>query len=112
MAHVTTPAPRRDSVPRYVTAAKLYAALRTQLGCVDMGWRDETSWYWVTPNGVEFCVAPPTDDANCRILLEPGSGGELCFPYDYARELLAQVRAMITARTPAASPDRLELVIL
>jgi len=112
MAHVIKPASRRDSAPRYVTAAKLYAALRTQLGCVDMGWRDETSWYWVTPNGVEFCVAPPTNDANYRIPLEPGSSGELCFPYDYARELLAQVRAMIAARAPAASPERLEPAIL
>jgi hypothetical protein len=94
--------PRQGRGPRYISAARLYAVLRMKLGCVDMGWRDQESWYWVTPNGVPFRVADPAMDPNCRAVLGTDARRELCFPYQYARELLAKVSEMIAM--PASRP--------
>lgn len=96
MDKVPTPRP----AVRYVAAARLFTVLRTRFGCVDMGWRDETSWYWVTPNGVPFEVAEPAPDANGPIPLT-GSRRELYFSYDYARELVRRVREIMGSPTAA-----------
>ncbi len=96
--------PRQTTAPRYISAARLYSILRTKLGCVDGGWRDQEAWYWVTPNGIPFPVADPAADPNCRPVVGTRARPELCYPYDYARELLAKVRDMTVGHAPASKP--------
>ncbi len=81
-----------DRVSR-VSASWVFWVLRRRFGCIDMGWRDETAWYWVTPNGVEFTVADPSaglNGANAK-----GAGHEPGFPRAYARELIGRIREIL-----------------
>jgi hypothetical protein len=84
--------PDRGAAGGTIAAEGLFAILRTRLGCVDMGWRDETAWVWVTPNGVPFQVAEP-DSTGCAGLGSPAR--ELCFSYEYARELVSRIREIM-----------------
>jgi len=76
-----------------VSASWVFWVLKRRFGCVDMGWRDETAWYWVTPNGVAFTVADPAADATSTGAR--GGGRELGFSRAYARELIARIREML-----------------
>ncbi len=92
--------PRASAAPRYVSASRLYGVLRAKLGCLEMGWRERGAWYWMTPNGVPFPVKDPMDDATCVVVTAGTGKRQHCFPYQYARELLARVRAISAMRTP------------
>jgi hypothetical protein len=100
---------RQTSAPRYVSAARLYSILRTKLGCADGGWRDQESWYWVTSNGISFPVADPAAHPNCRPV-HGGSRQELCYPYEYARDLVQHVRDLTTT-TPVRKSSLPRLAI-
>lgn len=71
-----------------VSASWVFWVLKRRFGCVDMGWRDETAWLWVTPNGVPFTVADPAAEAN-------GPRHELGFSRACARELIARIRELL-----------------
>lgn len=78
-----------DLGARTISAAWLYQVLRVRLGCVDMGWRDETEWVWVTPNGFAFRVAVPAADTT------DAPERELSFPSGYARDLIGRIRDLL-----------------
>lgn len=86
---------RQSTAPRYVSAVRLYLILRTKVGCTNAGWRDQESWYWMTPNGVAFSVADPSAGPNCRAVLGAGTRQELCYPYENARQVLARANEMM-----------------
>ncbi len=91
---------RQSTAPRYISAARLYSILRTKLGCSDAGWRDQESWYWVTSNGLSFPVADPAALPNCRAVLGSDHRREICYPYEYARELIGKVRDLTHGGQP------------
>jgi len=92
--------PRRART--FVSATRVFSALRRRLGCVPTGERTPAGEYWLTPKGVRF----PVRDAvvhHERAIIAGAGPRPLFYAYDYAYALIAHASWLVAHAVPEES---------
>lgn len=92
--------PRRS----FVSAQRIYDALRYRLGCRPADDFSNTCSYWFTPAGRSFKVDEPGSDYDVAAVVRRDGQQQMFFSYEYARTLLAHVASLINDE-PAVRPE-------
>lgn len=84
---------RHDAHPSrtFVSAARVYNALRRRFGCEATGEGGAACTFWRTPNGKTFKVEDPVVDPACAPVLHANGRRALFYSYEYANGLLRWV---------------------
>src|SRR5438046_724926 len=65
----------------FVSAERVFDALRSGLGCREIGERGAGCSYWETPGGVRFRVDDPTTDLACAAVTRADGRRQLFYSY-------------------------------
>ncbi len=95
---------KHHRVKSYVSAERVYDALRHRLGCFPVGERAPGYTSWCTSNGVQFQVDDPVSDADAAAVWRADGSRTLFYSYQYAYALLLYVSQLVIGRIAATTP--------
>jgi hypothetical protein len=88
----------------FISAERVYEALRSRLGCYETGERGPACSYWVTSAGTRFRVNDPMADLSSAPVMRNGGRQQLYYSYRYAVGLLRSVNLANFAGEPSLPP--------
>jgi hypothetical protein len=91
---------RAHSTRTFVSAERVLDALRSGLGCREIGERGAGCSYWRTPGGVRFRVDDPTTDLACAAVVRADGRQQLFYSYQAAVALVRDVMLINLVRGP------------